>query len=585
MATSNQMFGRLTRVYAAWYGAAVKLTHSQADVVKDDLRRAALANDQDAADPEATSAESALTWFAGSKKAMLAPFGVGTVDQVELAGLNVRHYMLRLFALAGKTVIIDEVHAYDAYMSVILGHTLTWLASLGTSVILLSATLPATRHRELATCYLQGLGHAAPDVPADLPYPAVSLYHAGEPYHATPQVFRPDQRFTLRLARTRDATEDARHLCDLVREGGAVARLCNRVDDAQDIYAALRDMVPAEQCVLLHARFPLDAREQRERRINDLVGKESTRTPDQPLIIVGTQVLEQSLDYDVDVMVSDFAPIDLLLQRAGRLHRHISERAGKRPSRHASPVLEVRLPLDAHDLPNWARWKPIYDAYILWRTWEVLHDKMHADEREIVLPRDYRVLVEAVYQDQPPITPDTPYTAAMTQALQHLERAWGEMRAHARTQLTPPAHQRDAIIEIADRQFTEDEDGALTGWQVAKTRLGDRITVIPLYRVNGHLCFDALGTDPLSADIPPRTTDDLNAVLRRAVPISDPGIIAAVREGQIADMRWPWPDRQVPRLLRFQVPLILNQQQTAVIAGRTLRLDPELGLVIEKEEG
>jgi hypothetical protein len=119
MATSNQMFGRLSHFYNDLYGAAVQLTHSQSAIVKDDLRRAALAGDQDAAEPLAASALAAIEWFAGSKKAMLAPFGVGTVDQVELAGLNVRHYVLRLLALAKKVVIIDEVHAYDAYMSVI----------------------------------------------------------------------------------------------------------------------------------------------------------------------------------------------------------------------------------------------------------------------------------------------------------------------------------------------------------------------------------------------------------------------------------------------------------------------------------
>jgi CRISPR-associated endonuclease/helicase Cas3 len=584
MATSNQMFGRLSHFYNDLYGAAVQLTHSQSAIVKDDLRRAALAGDQDAAEPLAASALAAIEWFAGSKKAMLAPFGVGTVDQVELAGLNVRHYVLRLLALAKKVVIIDEVHAYDAYMSVILEHTLTWLASLGTSVFLLSATLPATRHRALAASYVRGLGThgAALDVPDDLPYPAISLASARGQHRATPGVFRPDQRFTLRCSKALTPEQEAQHLIDLVCEGGAVARIYNRVDDAQAMYRALCQRLPAEQRLLIHARFPLYQRDALEKQVTTWVGKATTRTPEQPMIIVGTQVLEQSLDYDVDVMVSDFAPVDLLLQRAGRLHRHGTERAGKRPDRHTQPVLEVLLPYTPDDLPDWKRWAPIYDASILWRTWEVLGVDANHDTREIVLPRDYRPLIEAVYQDSPQVPANQPYTTQMTKALKELEQSQGEMRAQARTQLTPAANLVDAITDVADLQFTEDEDGARADWKIAKTRLGDRITVVPLYRVNGELAFDPGGTDRLSLDIPPDTNDELREILKRSVPISDPRIIAAFREEERQDMRWPWGE--VPAPLRFLFPLVLDPMTRATrFDNRTVYLDDDLGLVIEKE--
>ncbi|HWQ11344.1 MAG TPA: CRISPR-associated helicase Cas3' [Roseiflexaceae bacterium] len=585
MATSNQMFRRLSRFYNDLYGAAVRLTHSQSAAVEEELRRAALAGDRDAAAPESASALAAIDWFAGPKKAMLAPFGVGTVDQVELAGLNVRHYMLRLFALAGKVVIVDEVHAYDAYMSVILEHTLAWLASLGTSVILLSATLPAARHRALATSYIRGLDRSAPtpDVPAGLPYPAISLYHAGGQHRAGEiAVFREDQRLTLRLMRSPDPEADARRLIDLVRDGGAVARICNRVDDAQAIYRALRDEIPPDQRVLLHARFPLDERQKHEQRIEAMVGKATARTPDQPLIVVGTQVLEQSLDYDVDVMISDFAPIDLLLQRAGRLHRHVKERAGRRPPRHSRPVLEVVLPLGADDLPIWERWAPIYEPYLLWRTWEVLRANTAGEEREIVLPHDYRPLIEAVYHDGAPPASDGPHAGAMAMAWAKLDRSQGEMRAQARKQLTPACFLNDEITAAADIAFVEDEDGKLAGWQVAKTRLGDRITVVPLYRVGGRLTLDRFGTWPLPDDAP-RDLGQQREIIRRSLSISDPRIIAAFRnEDRPRDMRWPWGE--IPPLLRSLYPLVLNTSGAAEFDKRTVRLDKELGLVIEKEE-
>ncbi len=582
MATGNQMFTRLETFYRSLYGAsgAVRLTHSQAIVVEEDLRRVMLANDQDQADPDGASAAAALEWFAGAKKAMLAPFGVGTVDQVELGGLNVRHYALRLFGLAGKVVVIDEIHAYDAYMSTILDHTLSWLAALGCSVVLLSATLPTARHQALAAAFLQGLGQTTPpELPDPMPYPALSLYTAEQSAHTPTGVFRGDQQFTLRLISQRTPADEAAYLIDLVRGGGAVARLCNRVDDAQMLYQELQRQLPVDAVsrVLLHARFPLRERQNREQRITTLVGKETQRTPDQALIIVGTQVLEQSLDYDVDVMVSDFAPIDLLLQRAGRLHRH--DRQGRRPPQHAVPVLEVTLPYDLHDAPDWQRWAPIYTPYILWRTWEVLRAEMLTNEHTIVLPRDYRPLIEAVYRTD--AVPDGPYAAAITQALARYRRETDEQQAQARRPLVPPVLGNDAIVENGARPFIDDEAGAAASWQLAKTRLGDRVSLVPVYRVNDALSLHANGAFQIPTDAEP-TLEQQKALIEHAVPVSDRQIIAAYRDERRARaLQWPW--RKAPALLRSLHPLPLDPgTHTAVMKGRRLRLDTNLGLVIEK---
>lgn len=583
MATGNQMFTRLETFYCALYGqgGAVRLTHSQSVALEVDLRaRMRPAGDSDSADRDGRSADAVIEWFVGPKKAMLAPFGVGTVDQIELAGLNVRHYALRLFGLAGKVVVIDEIHAYDAYMSTILAHTLTWLASLGCSVILLSATLPAERHRALATAFLSGLGHPAPlELPAELPYPALSLYRAGGQRRETCAVFRGEQRFTMRFALQRDPKADAAYLLDLVRDGGAVVRLCNRVDDAQVVYQALLDLRLPGSCVLLHARFPLKERQKREQRIEELVGKTTTRTAAQRLIIVGTQVLEQSLDYDVDVMISDFAPIDLLLQRAGRLHRHA--RGQQRPTRHAHPILEVLLPLHADGLPNWERWAAIYDAYILWRTWETLRVGMANDARDIVLPRDYRPLIEAVYAEDVIDRMGASHAAAVAHARACSEREVGEQEAKARRPLTPDALSRDAITEAATHTFIGDEDGQAASWQLAKTRLGDRVTVVPVYRAGDGLALDLGGTWRISRDIPPGM-DLQKEIIAHAVPISDRRIIAAYRdEGRARELRWPWGE--IPPLLRSLYPLPLDRTHTACcFDDRSARLDAELGLVIEK---
>ncbi len=577
MATGNQMFTRLETFYYRLYGTDgnVRLTHSQAMVVEDDLRRQlALHTDHDRFDADGRSADAALEWFVGPKKAMLAPFGVGTVDQIELGGLNVRHYPLRLFGLANKVVIIDEVHAYDAYMSVIIDHTLTWLATLGCSVILLSATLPQKRHRELAQAFCKGLG-VSPQLQQSMPYPFMAIYGRAACAQRSFAVFRPEQRFTLRLRPLHTPAEEARHLLQLVQRGGAVARICNRVDDAQAIYQALQKLNAARHDhVLLHARFPLHERQRRERRVSDLVGNVSTRTAEQPIIIVGTQVLEQSLDYDVDVMISDFAPIDLLLQRAGRLHRHCRSR----PEHHQHPVLEVVVPFNEQGKPDWRRWQKIYEPYILWRSLAALEQNMSAGERAITLPCDYRALIEAVYGDT--LSSDR-YADEIAQAEKEYRTSIDVQTAKARAPLIPDAMRCAPIVEDGGRAFIDDETGEAASWQLAKTRLGDQVALVPVYAVDGELSLDAGGTFRIPTDVPP-TLEQIKDLMTHAVPVMDRAIIALYRdEHRPANLRWPWKD--VPTPLRGLHPLPLDRVTHSVTLNRRcLRLDRELGLVIEK---
>ncbi len=588
MATGNQMFLRLQRFFGQLYAGdgAVRLTHSQALVIEDDLRRRVqLAGDQDRDDRDGRSADAALEWFVGSKKAMLAPFGVGTVDQLELSGLNVRHYPLRLFGLAGKVVVIDEIHAYDAYMSTIIDHTLTWLATLGCSVILLSATLPQARHRALAQAFVRGQDPTMlPEPPQQLPYPVLASYRAGFQQQISYAVFRGVQHCTLRIGNQRSAEADAAYLLDLVRDGGAVARLCNRVDDAQAIYEALmRRMPETGQRALLHARFPLTERKRGEQWVEMKLGKQTTRTPTEPLIVIGTQVLEQSLDYDVDVMVSDFAPLDLLLQRAGRLHRH--DRHGKRPACHQNPVLEVVAPVDAQGVPDWRRWAPIYEPYILWRSWAALDARTIDGQCIIELPRDYRLLIEAVYGNEP-VTSGR-FADHITERFAAYTKIVKEQESQARRPLTPSALGQDPITAHGGYTFVDDESGQMASWQLAKTRLGDRVTLVPIYHrdhdgYGGHqLCLDAGGTFRISADTPP-DIELQKDILNHAVPVSDRRLIAAYRnERRDRRLRWPWSE--VPSTLRSLSPLPLDPTtHSTTINGSMLRLDRNLGLVITR---
>jgi CRISPR-associated endonuclease/helicase Cas3 len=588
MATSNQMFARLERFFTQIYGdaGAVKLAHGQAALVEDELRRLVqLADVHGDADPDpsarrgewAASDEQVLRWFGSSKRALLAPFGVGTVDQIELAGLNVRHAILRLFSLAGKVVVIDEVHAYDTYMSAILDHTLCWLASMGTSVILLSATLPQARHQTLARSYLAGLTNRKPTqinvTPANQ-YPALTLYTAAQ-HRTIPLQTERVQRLHVQFVNDATIEAQAQRLLDVTDGGGAVARICNRVDDAQKIYEILqkRNLL---NLTLIHARYPLDERIAREGRVAHLVGKTTTRSPNDRLIIIGTQVLEQSLDYDVDVMVTDLCPIDLLLQRAGRLHRHTRSR----PATHAHPTLYVQHALRADGLPEIERWKRIYAPLILWRTWLTLTARTTHNAALITLPADYRPLIETVYTEgSPASTGDAAWDAELNAAYAAYNKQQKADQGTARTRLMPDPRLPDALAGVNDIEFTEDEEGHLAGWQVAKTRLGERITVVPLYRVAG-----GLAVTPGGAPLGPIANDDIGAqrdLLRRALPISDRRVVAYLRD------HGTWKALTItktPPLLTYTPPLELDAAGRVAVAGVVMRLDSDLGLVIEKEE-
>lgn len=310
-------------------------------------------------------------WMQGSKKGMLANFVVCTVDQVLMGALDMRHLSLRQLALAGKVVIVDECHAYDSYMQQYLMRVLEWLGAWGCPVILLSATLPTSVRDSLVNAYREGravqgacLESAAdsedmrPASPRKLSRKerARSKGRRSEEVHASadesyplisiasgPSVKRIDCLASSRGTQI-DVTvlEDdpdslAALLQDELSEGGVAGVICDTVTRAQAAYRALRDCFDGNEVMLTHARFMDLDRMENETVLRSLLGPDATRAngkrPER-MIVVGTQVLEQSLDIDFDLLVTDVAPIDLLMQRLGRVHRHVRGEGEKdRPAR------------------------------------------------------------------------------------------------------------------------------------------------------------------------------------------------------------------------------------------------------------
>lgn len=264
----------------------------------------------------------ASEWCATSRTGLLSEFAVGTVDQVLRAVLLFqKQYFVKIFALSGKTVIIDEVHAYDAYMLTLLESLLGWLSELGSSVVLISATLPSQTRDALCRAYAKCSVEA-------VTFPRVTLVSLGSERSECLSVrsgseLEKKTRFDLiGFEELEDVT--SRLQCDLVGKDGVIGVVCNTVRVTQRISELLASWAEAEgwELVLFHARFPMQLRQQRESLIVDRLSKDLSQRP-RKILVLATQVIEQSLDIDFDRLYSFLCPIDLILQRAGRLWRRV----------------------------------------------------------------------------------------------------------------------------------------------------------------------------------------------------------------------------------------------------------------------
>ncbi|QQE87482.1 CRISPR-associated helicase Cas3' [Azotobacter chroococcum] len=376
-ATGNALFRRALSFLRAFAGDAaldMQLVHGGA-ALSDDVRRL---HDIHGAPGESVTSSA---WFSQRRRPLLSPYGVGTVDQALFAALNVKHHFVRLWGLANRVVVLDEVHAYDSYTGGLIEALLRWLKALGSSVVLMSATLPAQRRAAL----LRAWGVADEDAPVPA-YPRLLLADERGLQGAT-CASRPLPSIRLQAVGAElDSLADCALAC--LRGGGCGALIVTTVDRAQTLYLGLRERLgDSARLLLFHARFPADQRGEREREVLAAFGVDGERPAG--ALLIATQVAEQSLDIDFDFMLSDLAPVDLLLQRAGRLHRH----RRTRPAAHAEARLFVaglapeRLP----DLKG-TGWEYVYDPYILGRTWALL-----SREAELQLPQDIDRLVQAVY--------------------------------------------------------------------------------------------------------------------------------------------------------------------------------------------
>lgn len=348
------------------------------------------------------------TWLSGRKKRLLASFVVATVDQVLLGSLKSKHLVLRHLALASKVVIIDEVHAYDVYMAQYLQRMLHWLGAYRVPVVLLSATLPPERRAELVYAYEGGRKPATElrDTPG---YPVV-LGSGGLPPRA---LEAPPAGDPVRLERLPDDPESlVVYLRERLRSGGCAAIVHNTVGRVQDTADRLIAEFGAENVTVDHARFLACDRARIDRDLVRRFGPADSARPELH-IVVASQVIEQSLDVDFDLLVTDLAPIDLVLQRMGRMHRHTRER----PALLAAPQCALVGVEDWTAVPVRAvpGSRSVYGEHVLLRSAALLLDR-----DEIVFPADIPELVRAGYGDGELGPPD--WLGAMTEAARKATR-------------------------------------------------------------------------------------------------------------------------------------------------------------------
>ncbi|NKI41099.1 CRISPR-associated endonuclease Cas3'' [Streptomyces physcomitrii] len=423
MATADAMYGRV-RAFAesALTGQrALTLLHSMAWLnsaytpPSSDDRTAQLSSDT------ATSV-AAGDWVRGNRRGFLAPLSVGTVDQVLAGVLPLRYNTLRLFGLHEKVFVVDEAHAYGPWMHKLLLVLLEWLGAMRAPVVLLSATLTGQAAASLVNAYRRGAGftEAAPVEPA---YPGWVYAGAVTGEVSAPRSTATGRPRTLDVV-VRPVAWDVREgeaggpapaggrraavreeLRQVVEGGGTALVCCTTVAEAQatfrDIRAAFPELAGRPGGVrLLHSRFPARVRQEIAAECERAYGKpEAGAEPSvrEPSVLVATQVVEQSLDLDFEVVISDLAPLAQLLQRAGRCRRH--QRGGTgRPAWAAAEdaprvvVLDPFLAPEGRMCPR--SWGLVYDASLLLRTSLLLRER--AGEG-IAVPGGVQELVDAVY--------------------------------------------------------------------------------------------------------------------------------------------------------------------------------------------
>ena len=486
-------------------------------------------------------------------------------------------YRMELDELARTVgvVIVDECHAYDAYMNRYLDRALEWLGWYKVPVILLSATLPARRRAELIEAYQQK-SRPGPDAPwkTSCGYPLLTWTDGAQVQQKT----IPLDTAARNVQTVRLTTEELPDfLSQKMQAGGCAGVIVNTVRKAQEVAQRLRQVLPEKEVQVFHAQFLMPDRAAREQELMRRIGKRSTAAERDGLIVVGTQVLEQSLDVDFDVMVTELCPMDLLLQRIGRLQRHPNR---SRPQPLQTAVCAV-LDTGTEEFDRGS--EAVYGQWLLWRTRACLPES-------ICLPGDISPLVQKVYGwEQADALPEAERSEGMCKAYEFAQ-AQRKERAQVYLVPQPKVHKRfkqlntldgwmqnvGAHSDAAARTAVRDGDPSVEVL-VMQRRADGSIHFLP-WQENGRA---------VASDQPPQPEDALQIArqkLRLPAVFGKVWKVDEVIRELEADNRSGLAAWQLSPLLHGELVLLLDENLTAHLAGMELCYDRENGLTYQKEE-
>jgi CRISPR-associated endonuclease/helicase Cas3 len=487
MATANAMYGRIAQTYAQLFAdpASLVLATGQRALVEEFAGTVlpAGAEEHDTRQRDETASARCTAWLADhNKRALLSPAGVGTIDQALLAVLHSKHQSLRLLGLLHKVLVVDEVHACDTYMQGVLEVLLEFHARAGGSAILLSATLPQRMKQALLAAFARGVQVPVPRAQAT-DYPLATSWPADDTGTLSEQAIatRADVQRRVAVRCSSDIAEVEATIAQALAAGQCVCWVRNTVADALVAFDRFAPDLPAAHLLLFHARFALHDRLAMEQRVLEAFGKESTPAQRAGRLLIATQVVEQSLDVDFDLLVTDLAPIDRVIQRAGRLRRHRRTSDGtplRDPAaadQRGQACLWVLAPPWA-DAPD-ARWfksafpkaAAVYPHHgQLWLTARALQGD--GGLGAFTMPDDARRLIEGVFGADADIPPGLEANALAAEGQGYAAQTQAQMNTLTLSQ----GYQR----------------GGIDWWSEAKTpsRLGDASSTVALARwVDGRL--------------------------------------------------------------------------------------------------
>lgn len=433
---------------------------------------------------------------------------------------------------------------------------------LGSPVIALSATLPKSTRQGLLQAYAEGSGCSAPEL-LETSYPRITTFSKGTVIEES----FPPSKHVCRELEIRWVTDEQwiKALKEKLQNGGCVAVICSTVGRAQAIYDQLKPyFVPNEELGLFHGRFLFTDRERIEKDCLHKFGKKGKR-PDK-YVLVATQVIEQSLDVDFDLMISDLAPVDLLLQRSGRLHRHTRDH---RPADLELPALWIVKPITKPDSKaDFQESGYIYDRHVLLRSWLVLRNR-----ESIQLPEETDSLIEAVYDLAADIPDDLEPEYQedwQTSLADYRAETQNSYRAKANKIKLPPTRVDNSPDQFT-RQGEEDDESTIA----AVTRLGEpSFTTIFLKRTEQGLCFPTGERQPISLRDRP-ILPVIRELLANSTRISKKEIVGVLAEKSN-------PSEWKSALLRNCRYVELDAEDGADLGEWRVSLDPLKGVVFHK---